>query len=293
MTERRLLILRIAGYLTFFMVLFGYFLYLGFPYNAIKDTVIEKIEENSPIRIEILSFSPNMLAGFNFRDVRIYHEKTFGTKLVAKIDRAKVRVGFFSLIRGALKLSVDLELYGGQLKGKLRHGTGASDVNLTLANLDLSRYDLSPFLAKVGDFSLLGQLGGEVQLHLDRVDLQKAKGAIDLNLDGFGLRETAVYGFKIPELHFDPSVLKLELGSKALKIVEGNLKSQEMEVDLGGRMSLRDELAKSSLSYFLKFKPSGTLEDQFGELLKMVKKKDREGFFRVNLSGSLSAPRIR
>lgn len=293
MNDTTKLVLRIAGYTAFFAVFFAYFLYLGFPYDAVKDMAVQKIEENSRLRLEILHVAPDMFSGFNLRDVRIYHEDAVATQMVGKIDKANVDLGLLSLIGGALKLGLDLDLYEGNISGKVREGGGVLDADLKIENVNLSRYDLSPFLAKIGDFRINGILNGALDLHYDQADLKAAKGTVELDAQGLRLAETNVYGFKIPAITFEPSTIRLDLGSRALKIVDGKLNGDNVSVVLGGRMTLRDDLSRSNFSYHLKFKPSGELDEQFGSMLSAVKKKDREGFYRINLTGSPANPRFR
>ena len=85
----------------------------------------------------------------------------------------------------------------------------------------------------------------------------------------------------------------MELGSRSLKIAEGTLNGDQMSVVLGGRMTLRDNVAQSNFAYHLKFKPAGDLQKQFGPMISAMKKKDRDGYFRINLTGSPSNPRFR
>jgi type II secretion system protein N len=293
MTERRKRILRIAGYAAYFVALFAYFVYLGFPYAAITNRVISRLQASSQLRIEVAGIAPDLFSGFKLRDVRIYHGEAVGSGLIAKLDVARVRVGLLSLLRGNVRMKLRADLYGGTVAGAVRYGNKVADVDLTLADLTFGQYDLSPFLGKFGDFRLDGKIGGVLQAHYDAADLKAATGKADLKFDGLRVAETTVYGVKVPAIAFQPSALKLELGSRAVKVVEGKFKGDNMEVDLGGRMTLRDDFGKSNFSFFLKFKPTGELAGQFGGMLDVLKKKDREGYYRVNLTGTPSAPRFR
>ena len=293
LTERRKRVLQIAGYVALFLVLFAYFLYLGFPYAAITNRVVGRFQGQSQARVEIASIAPDFLTGFKLRDVRVYHGDAANGRLVAKVDVARVRIGLFSLLRGALNLSLTADLYGGNISGKIRHGSKVMDADLGFHDVNLGQFGLSSLLAEYGDFKFDGLIGGQVKLHYDAADLKNATGNAEIKFQNFRLADATIYGAKIPAVVFEPATLKLDLGSRALKVVEGRFKGTGMEVEFGGRMTLRDDLEKSTLSYFLKFKPTGQLEERFGQILEQVKKKERDGFYRVNLIGSLSAPRFR
>ena len=293
MSDRGRLVLRLIGYAAFFLVLFVYFLYLNFPYSSVKNRIIDQVQAGTRFRMEILSLAPDLFTGFKLRDVRIYHGDAVGSQLVAKLDTARIRIGLLSLIRGAVDVSLDVQLYEGSIRGSVRQGELVTDVDLTFEGLDVSQYDLSPFLGRFGEFNIQGLLGGFMQMHYDREDLQSATASAQLNIDGLRMVDSTVQGFEMPDIAFEPGVLKLELGSRALKIIEGDFTGDNMDVVLGGRMTVRDNMARSQFSYYLKFRPSGDLEDRFGELLQAFRRRDREGYYRINLTGSPSAPRFR
>jgi len=293
MEDRKLTVLRVVGYVLFFLFFFVVFLYLKFPYNAIKDTVLQKLETGSSLRVEMDDFAPDKLTGVEARGIRVYALKGDRTFLVVQLDRVRARLAILPLLTGRVRLAVDLDAYQGNMEGQFSKSGRVSDLDLRFSNINLGLYDLTEVLGFVGKLKLDGILGGLITGHFDGADLNATSAEAQLQLQGMKLAESSIYGITTPELSFEPATLKLELDKRALKIVEGKLTGDQMEVELGGRMTLRDDLMKSNYNYFLKFKPSAAFEDQFGPYLSMMKNKDRGGFYRINLTGSPSSPRFR
>ena len=211
MTDRARLALQITGYAAFFLLMFVLFLYLGFPYGAIKDLAVQRIEDKTAFRVEIQSFEPNLFTGLHVKDVKVYHNEAVGNQLVAHIEEAKLRFGLMALLADNLNLALDVDMYGGNLSGKIKAGKKTADVDLTFSKIDLGKYDLSPFLSRFGDFRLSGLVDGLVDVAYDAADLRAAKGAAELNFNGLQMEETEVYGMKIPLLNFEPSKIRWSL----------------------------------------------------------------------------------
>ena len=64
-------ILKAAGYVCFFMFFFIFFLYLSFPYDALKDRMLQSFQGNSAFKLEMDSFSPSLITGAEGKGVRI------------------------------------------------------------------------------------------------------------------------------------------------------------------------------------------------------------------------------
>ena len=293
MGDRKAAILRGIGYSLFFLFFFVVFVYLGFPYGALKAQALEKLEKNSDFRVEIGAIVPRLLSGFVLRDVRIYHDEAAGNKMIGQIDIARIGVGLIAALRGRVNLSLDIEAYGGRVEGDVAGSNGRLQADVAMTGLDLSRYDMTPFLKNYGQFRLGGILGGKIAFDYDQADVKAATGTILLDTNGLSLADTKVYGMDLPALAFQPAPLELTLENRTLRIAKGDLVGDGMDVSIGGRMNLRDDLSRSNLNFSLKFKPKGELETQFGPMIDAVKKKDRDGFYRVTLSGTPARPRMR
>ena len=287
-------ILKAAGYVCFFMFFFIFFLYLSFPYDALKDRMLQSFQGNSAFKLEMDSFSPSLITGAEGKGVRIVTVSNGKPLIVAKLDRAKMRIKILPLILGRVRISFNVDAYRGNLQGQWSKSGKISEMNVAFSNLDMGLYDFSQTLASVGDVKLLGILGGSVKGHFDSVDPNASTASVELDFKNLKMAPSTISGMPIPELAFQPAAVKMEMSKRGLNVTQGTLKGDQMEAELSGRMTVRDDFQNSNLNFNLKFKPSEELEKQFGPYLGMVNKKpDRTGYYRTNLVGTIASPRFR
>jgi type II secretion system protein N len=290
-----------AGYCLLAMFSFGYFLFLGFPFDRLLTSPaiarsLDGFERDNGMKLDVGSVRGGWLFDVVARDVKITAtnpvKRASATDTpeepMLKIDTLVLRPAPFSLLTGKLGLHLDAALYGGHLRGTIAVGRTRSVTDLAVSNLDLSRY--SSLSTKWG-VNLVGTVGGTVALLLDFDDGAKSSGKIDLAVKNAAIGESNVLGIqKIPRTVFDK-------GAGALVIIKDGrvdlqdvgLHGDDLDLAIDGGIDLKKKLGNSLWDARTTIKGSEAFKQQvsllFDTFLSGGKCND---LYRYKLSGPIN-----
>ncbi|MDP8256963.1 MAG: type II secretion system protein GspN [Candidatus Alcyoniella australis] len=298
---------RILGFLLFFLAVFVLSLAIKFPTEAAVRWALVELQDSMKIKAEVRSIERHNLSGVRLEGVALSWDNKQALTF-AEFDSLQLWLNPFPLLWGRASLHLDVAAYGGKLSGRFSAGSGSSDIDCELQDLDIARLDLPRYIpGGLADFSAAGKLSGTVALHLVRdarpANGDKSGGNLDLDLNGLsisGIKLTIplVGPFEIDPIAFDPTKLVLELRHPNLTISQGTLLGEQVEVLLSGKMTLNSsDFMKSNYAYTAKFKLGPQFDQQYGMALKMAAgqfniKQDSQDYYRLDLRGSPSNPRI-
>jgi type II secretion system protein N len=106
-------------------------------------------------------------------------------------------------------------------------------------------------------------------------------------LKGLASRELKIQGFSIPDLDFEQCWLETEIKGDRLTIKKLELEGKELKVRCLGDLILRE---RGTINLTVKLKPSERMAREQEGIFSLLKNKDAEGFYQLNLGGTLSEP---
>jgi type II secretion system protein N len=272
MIERKTLVRRLS-LAAYFAAAFLLFLLMLFPFDRIKSKLESEVRLRTPLELSIARISPRFFNRFVLSDVVVADSKG---RVLFESKSVKTTVSLFSLLRGALSLSLKAEAYGGELLVKASQAPGRQSLLLDADGLDIASY---PMLKDFG-FRLSGKLGGNFEMNGD-----SGKGRIWLK--GLASRELKVKGFPVPDLDFEKGWFEAELKGDRLTVKKLELDGKDLTVRATGDLVLRE---RGTLNLAIKLKPSERLMHEQSALLSLLKTRDAEGYHLLTLGGMLSEP---
>lgn len=291
---------RTLQYAGLFWLFFIVFLYLTFPYDGIKNSLVAQIEDKAPLKVEISELKPFRLTGIQFKNVKIASQND-PNKVYFMVDNGRTRVHIMPFLLGILpfvktKIVMDFDLYGfgGGIAGQVVLKGREMAVAANFRDFDLARMGADKQLSQFGQINLLGKSDGSFEWYINE-DMPKAsKGKVRLEYRGLRLMNSTVYGKPLPDIVFnDPSVIQLSLANKFLNIDEWSLTSKNLDVQAEGKITMRDKFDNSRIGLNFKIKPSEDIEDSLGAFAFFLPEPDDEGYYKFSVSGTPKSPKFK
>src|SRR3989338_193598 len=168
-------LLRSLGYLLVFVFSFVVFLYLMFPYDALKDRAIVAIEEQlgGNVQVSIETFEPYYLSGVEISKMNIDLTEQGQVSPLLRINEATGRAGLISLLMGRPNISFWLRSGKGELEGSVSQREGLWDIELFFDRFDLSAL---AFLQSRFGLNVNSAIDGDVALRFDQQAMARSTG---------------------------------------------------------------------------------------------------------------------
>ncbi len=281
------------GYCALFFVLFFVFLYLTFPYNSVRDAIVRQVESLQGaegtsamrMRVEVADVSPFRLTGVRLQGVKLSRPED-PRQVLLNLNEVRIRLRPTQLLRGRLWLDFDVYAYDGGAAGSYCKRGPVTDLALNFVGLRLAKYGTRELVQKFGSMSLDGTLSGQFELHFNPAMRRNNSGGLTLNIDKLKATGITMVGNKLPDMTFEPGKIVLKMQNQNFQVDEFKLKSDQLEVDLTGRITLADQMKNSRLFLNFRFKPSDELETALGMLMMTMKEPDDEGFYSLSINGT-------
>lgn len=310
MNENMQKLIRPLGYTALFLVSLLFFVYLTFPYSVLKEALTAKIAKETGLDVRIEELEPALPLGFEAKNIRV---AAIAGGPAMHLQSAEIKISLLNLLIGRLGINADLESKnGGTLYVGARLGLFALifDQNFiprrvmveadkfavgSIVSFLLSKAATSPtanpmFTGILTQIGLDGNLHGEVDLDINTSNLAQSSGFIDLQLKDAKLRIDDP-SLNLADQNFSKALVKAELNNGAMKINKNSgFHTQELVVDLGGNMSLKPQLDRSTMDVDVSLKLDEGLKEQFGFLLDMAG--GSGGAVKYQVKGTLGAPNV-
>lgn len=267
------LILLLAGFIAGF--------HLFFPSDTLRHRLEREIAARTPLAVEIDEVSPLFPLGLRAGGIRLGSGSPPEGLTVTELQLTPL---WRQLTGGNPGLAFRAQVLGGEVAGSWRK---SGSIEATLRQLSFS----TPVGAVAAPLLLRGELGeGELSggyplaaagdtrlaLHFDRMELS--------GLTAFGLADDTL------------AIGSVELtGSgrgNALKIERLTASGGNLEVTAEGTVLLADPLERSRLNLNLVLRPGRQLDRALADLLELFAKADKDGSYRLRLTGVLTQPAI-
>lgn len=325
-----------VGYSAFFFFALLLFVYWSFPYDRVRDKIIAEFDKSQRTppgapkqTLSIGKLEPSWFTGVILRDVALTTVPADPNKpaSVLRADEVRARVSFGSLFSSAKDLTFSARAMGGTIEGSVTHKATTAPATPTPGKKDtgtkwdrtikmeldgISLAELTPLRDAVGT-AVGGTLKGTIDVTYGETRIDKANGTLALEVENFWISDGKT-PFKVP-------ALKAVFGSEDItlpQIVIGNVpvqigvkngvatiekfegKGKDLELNVDGRVVLRESMAESDLGIGLRFRFNDTYkkkgESTAGLLLlldsepKLRASKRPDGFYALRAQGLLGNP---
>jgi type II secretion system protein N len=278
-------IVRYVGFTLLAIVVFIIALQLSFPYDRVKDKVIETAADKYEITIG--KVERGIMPGrVYFKAVSIRTRQTKPDEIVNTfyIDKLELDVGILSLLGGTIRLDFDATIGRGDISGRIavkKFGKGDVIANVTGGSLSA---DALPMRALLG-LPMSGKLEFGIAMNLPMeksklgkvgINWQKVKGTINLACPTgctFGDGKTKLKplvknarnqamvgdGIDFGKVNLDKLVAKVTINKGLLKVERFDAPSKDGEVHIDYEMKLDKNFDDSMVTGCLRFKGSDDL----------------------------------
>ncbi|MBX7147835.1 type II secretion system protein GspN [bacterium] len=284
----------VAGIFFFFL-----FLFLYFPFEPIIQNLLTRVEQQSggKYRITVEKIAPGIIFKTKFTNFQVHTEEKGADVVIVGFDELKVGIHYFPLLTGRLEAS----FVGGSKKGSLEGDITASKTESEL-DVKISNFPLGEMLIlkKYLGTGVEGTLNGSIDLDLYADQINKNEGKIDLKikkLTATPFKITPMPGFDLdfPDLSLADAqdvVLKMNMAKGKLEIESFKIPGPDVMLDLKGRLMLNKKPTLMRANVSGNFNFSEKVKSAFPIAVLIDKQKLEDGSYPLNISGSLSRPRV-
>lgn len=315
--QRRILVW--AGYPLFALLVALTTFYVSLPRERLKDrletALSADLASGQPLAlgvdVNIGELTPTLFTGIglNATDVILRTRPLRPDEKPARyvIDDLRVRVGLLSLLLGAPSYSFKAHALGGLVRGKIAAGASATRVDIAVEKMVLTGV---PAIAQaVGGVPLAGALRGKLVLTLPKGQLATAQGRLDLDLSdlvlGDGKAKLTVpsdpflaAGITFPRIRLGQLSGHVVIDKGHARLEGVRVHSPDADAMLDGHAELRDPIAATQLSLYLKLRPAPalvkrepTVELMTNALASTARRTD--GYLGLQITGPLGTPFVR
>lgn len=258
-----------VGYPLFFLFVFLLFAYWTFPWDRVRDYVVQEVEQPmrsgrrvpSGFELEIVDLSPSWVTGVELTGVRLVKLPTEADERPVDVtfERLHARVGLLAALAGDLEVDFEAVVAGGDVSGHFEQSGEDLAFDVALESVNLRRISL---LRAYLPLPMQGKLGGSVALALGERP-NTATGAIDLRIEGVkvgdGQAKLAVEGLgdgvTVDEIDAGDLRLEAAIEDGVLNVRRLQGRGTDLEVDGSGEFRLMRpfELSRADVLLRLNF----------------------------------------
>jgi len=307
--------LQYVCYVVLFIVSFLFFVYLTFPFNILKESLVMKLNKATGLNVSVYDLSPSLLLGIEAQGVSLKAP----TGQEVKFSAIEVSLSTLRLFTGRLRCILEmqdaqknpLEITAGfGLFSLIADATSGKPplpdrITIKAQNYglnDLTAYALSSYASQPSTNPLIvplleqmevrGSLNTDIVLDLDMEDPTASDGNLNLSIDAFALAMNA-QDFTIDDRIFEKAQVKAKLSGGSLKIQEGSeFSSQDISVRVSGDLNLKTPLLSSVMNLSIPLQIKGALQAQFGFLIDAMLKGTGDGNIPLQVRGTLMRPSV-
>ena len=161
------LLLRVAPYLVYGVVVFGLCLYVTFPYDLLAQYGAERWAPPG-VRVQANGVKSLFPPGIQAHRMAVALDAVADQRDIMHVTGLRVRPSWLALATGRPQAEFSAALYGGRIRGRVSRARGEEapvwDLEITLADLELDRH---PLTQRKEEAFLHGRLSGTISARLD------------------------------------------------------------------------------------------------------------------------------
>lgn len=291
-----------AGYIALGGVAYILFLYWTFPFDNLKGRLEGGIEKalGPDYDIRISHISPSFITGVVLKGVSLTVRSGGVAQPMLDVDRAKLRVGLFSLLLGNPEASFSLQFKKSTIDGSVTK----RDNNLQIvADLDPVQLTTVPWFASVLGLKLAGNISGTLTMTMPLEGNKPSEGAVNLVFQGGELQA----GSKIPlgqagsmditnAIKFaqgKDSKLVMKWSKGLVDLSSWKWADGDIQLDLKGQAFTAMNAANTRLNVNGTITLSPQFEKDFPILTMISKQKQADGSYAISVTGNLNHPAVK
>ncbi len=285
-------VVQLAGVAAWGLVLSLGVFYISFPSRPVADRIAYEAQQRGWV-VQVERPKPRGLGGVRFRSLEVGPIKPGkDPKPLLSMGRTWVKVRPLKALRGIYDVSFDGKIYEGHAKGDVDYSEDRVVADIALDGLKVSAFPLS---GETWNVAGGGSLDGTIDLDIDLQDIVQSKGEISLEFDNLALQEgTSFYGMAF-ETVFDEAMGRLDIEKGKASVERTRFKSDKIEGEVTGYITLRGDLARSRLALKIKFK---LLDEALDQVMAFKygdnpAHKDDKGYYHYLYSGPVDRARFK
>lgn len=307
LTERHKRVLRWLGYPLLALFVFSFTLQLTFPYERVKDKLVEALSQKYDV--QIASAEPTFLpGGMVLESILLKSRPTEPDEepTIVLIDRLRVDVGLLALVVGRASIDLVADMGDGSIEGNV--SVSRSDLSVELSTEDLPLESI-PGMREALGLPMVGGLDAEVELSLPEQRWDLAEGTLSLSCPGCVVgdgktkmkakarpgRRTSFFaseGLTVPALNVGDLRAEITIAEGRGTIDTFAAKSEDGDLAIHGSIEFAPQLAESKFTQACtKFRLSDALRQRdpaFGNVPNVMGAPiDAEGFSNLTMVGKL------
>jgi type II secretion system protein N len=281
------------GYLGFFLCCFSLFSYWFFPYDRLRDVLLQKFNQPSgtaglnssnPYQIKMADLGPWRLTGVHLRGVEFTSASSLPGKEPIRLsaDDLWVRISLWSLLSGGQRVSYEAAIGSGEVSGQYSKNSEKLELSIEYRDVDVSKIGLGGLIG----LPVKGRLDGTVEFSVP-ADPAKSQGKVRLKISKYVIgngkaklvTETLRDGFTIDAIDVGDVQFDLDVRNGVAQVTKLTSQGKDLQLTGNGSIRLATMLQNSSLNLILEFK--------FADAYKQRNDRTRALFDLMNLQPQL------
>lgn len=288
--------IKILGYILYGLVAFVVFVYIMFPYDLLRQRVIERASQNN-VELHIASLSPTFPPGLAMRNVQVAIRKSNTAPEIIRLQTLRAWPQWLSLFSQAKSLGFTGQLYNGQIAGDVRYthrdGIPYWEGLANFKNLDVSRHALLLEMQQSKQFTVEGRLSGTASTRLTTAG-QLEQGDIEIKMRPAILTPGEASHFLVRKpLPCDDLNGAAVLTRREWQIEELVCQGDDIMIDLRGTFRPRSPWLSSVPNLRVAMKSEAAFQPELSLLSEWALQRPigEDGMIKFGLRGRLDKPR--
>ena len=289
--------LKYIGYFLLFIFSFLFFLYWTFPYDVLKDRMINTAAQQlgSDYDVRIGDFSPSFFTGASLKQVKILKHEGDNVKTLWSAAKVKIRASIGSILFGKTNVKFSAKNQKSSISGNFKKTDEGFNFAGSFSNFNIG--DLG-FLDNV---KLTSAIDGDIKLNINKRQMLQSSGAADLELSDIKLAAGDLnlgegFSFNIPELFLSKgsgSVLQFELSKGAVRIKQLKLADGDLKLDVSGDIFISSIFKNYRMNLKGTFSVTPKMEQAMPFLFMVEKQRQPDGTYPISITGRIGQPSIK
>ena len=291
----RRLVIPIIAYILYGVVALAFFVYLMFPYDALRQWLIAQSAQHA-MSLEIAQLRPTFPPGLVFDSVRVMREQSDVAEEVFGFQTLRLWPYWMSLLGGGREVHFAGTSYDGRISGDVRYvGTRNSpgwEARARFADLDVARYPLLQKMQEANRLTVRGQLRGDATAKMNE------QGTLVQSNFSF-LMQPAIFtpgqASILPlhqELPCETLAGDMAVTTLQWQIDELTCQGADLYIDVRGSVRPRRPMPQTLLNLRLELRSSETFKQELDMLRGLVRQRPSpDGSLKFGLRGSVANPR--
>lgn len=293
--------LKIPAYILLFIFSFLFFLYHTFPYDILKDRLVNTIEQKlgEEYDVKVGELSPSFFTGAVLKQVKIQRHGAESDMTVWEASKVRLRTSLGSMLFGKMNVKFAVKNQKSEISGAFKSTDEGFNFSGSMDDFNIG--DLKMLGASEGSVKLTSAINGAIKLVINKKQAIQSSGSADLELSDIVLKAGTLklgegVDFALPEIVFSKdsgSTLKFELARGGIHISELRLQDGDIKLDLSGDIFMSSVFKNYRMNLKGNFSVTPKVEQAVPLLFMVEKQRAPDGSYPVTITGRVGQPTIK